>query len=139
MDIKKKVNRLTRRCHTRDPFRIARALGIQILFADLGNTWGCSSTYVRIKCIHVNETLDEEWQRYTCAHELGHSVLHAGISLPYLKQNTFFSPGIFERQADTFATELLLPDSLIKAYPDRSLYDLARMVGLPEKLVVLKK
>lgn len=139
MDIKKKVEHLTRRFGTRDPFQIAEALGIQLVYSDLGETWGCSSTYKRIKFIHINENLDERWQRYTCAHELGHSVLHRGVSLPYLKQNTFFSPGTYERQADTFAAELLLPDSLIQENPGHSIYDLAESVGLPPALITLKR
>ncbi|WP_314797209.1 ImmA/IrrE family metallo-endopeptidase [uncultured Selenomonas sp.] len=45
----------------------------------------------------------------------------------------------FERQANTFAVELLLPDDLLREYPDCSIYQLARSAGVPENFVELKR
>lgn len=130
-DAKKKAASLIRRFHTNDPFTLADALGIRILYSDLGGTWGCCTTYKRIKFIHINTEISEEEQRFTCAHELGHAVLHPGMSLPYLRAHTLFSPAVYERQANTFAVELLLPDALLYEYPDCTLDRLAKFAGLP--------
>lgn len=139
MDIKKKAERLIHRFRTNDPFQIAKELGIQILYADLGSTWGYCITAHRIRFIELNINLDPTRQRYTCAHELGHALLHKGLSIPYLHKHTLFSKGIYELQANTFAAELLLPDTYIKDHPDQSIYDLAKSVGLPEEFVKLKE
>lgn len=47
--------------------------------------------YKRIKMIHINDHLDETLQRFTCAHELGHALLHHDINTTFLKAKTFFS------------------------------------------------
>ena len=138
MDIKEKVESLIRTYHTNNPFDIVRELNIHILYGNFGQTWGCCQTYNRSQFIHINNTIPEEYQRYTCAHELGHALLHKGISTPYLKRYTLFSIGRIERQANTFAVELLLPDDFIKEYPYCSLEHLAQSVGIPAGMEVLK-
>lgn len=138
MDAKKKAASLIRRFHTNDPYSLAAALGIRILYSELGSVWGCCTTYKRIKFIHINQNLSDEEQRFTCAHELGHAVLHPGMSLPYLKAHTLFSPAIYERQANTFAVELLMPDDFIKEMPGCTLDKIARSVGIPKNLEHLK-
>lgn len=138
MDARKSAASLIRRFHSNDPYRIADALGIHVLYGDLGGTWGCYTTYRRIAFIHINAQISEAEQRFTCAHELGHAVLHRGLSLPYLRAHTLFSPSIYERQANTFAVELLLPDELLREHPDCSLDHLARAAGLPAGMEYLK-
>ena len=50
-----------------------------------------------------------------------------------------FSRDKFEMQANMFAVELLLPDDLLREYPDCTVYQLARSVGVPEEFVELKR
>lgn len=138
MDAKNKAASLIRRYATNDPFALAEYLEIHVLFCDLGGTWGCCTTYKRIKFIHINQNLSEAEQRYTCAHELGHAVLHHGLSLPYLRAHTLFSPAIYERQANIFAVELLMPDDLIKEMSGCTLDKIAKSMGIPDGLVYLK-
>lgn len=138
MDAKKKAASLIRRFHTNDPFALAAELGIHIVYGNLDGTWGCCTTYKRIKFIHINDRISEAEQRFTCAHELGHAVLHPGMSLPYLRAHTLFSPAVYERQANTFAVELLMPDALLLEHPDCSLDHLARSVGIPAGMEHLK-
>ena len=58
--------------------------------------------------------------------------------MQWLCEGTFYSKGKFERQANTFAVELLLPDDLLREYSDCSIYQLAASVGVPEEFVELK-
>ena len=113
MNIKHIAEKLMRKYDTNNPFKLADELGIIVKYDDLGNTWGYFITYKRIKIIHINKNIEEWLQRYTCAHELGHSILHKGVPTPFLKKHTLFSIEKIERQANTFAVELLMPDTII--------------------------
>lgn len=139
MDIKRTVEKLMRKYNTNDPFKLAEKLNIIVKYDDLGNTWGYFITYKRIKIIHINNNLEEWLQRYTCAHELGHSILHKGVPTPFLKKHTLFSIDKIERQANTFAVELLMPDKVIAQYEGYSVHNIADIVGIPNGLEVLKK
>ncbi len=139
MDIKRTVEKLMRKYNTNDPFKLAEKLNIIVKYDDLGNTWGYFITYKRIKIIHINNNLEEWLQRYTCAHELGHSILHKGVPTPFLKKHTLFSVDKIERQANTFAVELLMPDKVIAQYECYTVYNIADIVGIPNGLEVLKK
>lgn len=139
MDIKRTVEKLMRKYNTNDPFKLAESLNIIVKYDDLGNTWGYFITYKRIKIIHINNNLEEWLQRYTCAHELGHSILHKGVPTPFLKKHTLFSIDKIERQANTFAVELLMPDNVIAQYEGYTVHNIADIVGIPNGLEFLKK
>lgn len=91
MDIKAAVKQLTHKHKTNNPYELAQLLNIIVMYAELGSTWGYFTTYKRSKFIIINQNISEELQTYTCAHELGHSVLHKGVSTPFLKAHTLFS------------------------------------------------
>jgi len=112
-----------------------------ILYEPLGSTLGYYSTYKRIKFIHINNGLNGIWQRFVCAHELGHAILHPKVNTPFLRSNTLFSVQRIEREANTFAVELLMPDYTICACENksRSIYEIAASCGIPKELVNLKR
>lgn len=139
MDIKSEVQKLIKLYETNDPFKIARYKKIIVLFENLGNVLGFHNYDSRSHFIHINQNLDECKQRFTCAHELGHVIFHPKDNISFLKNVTTCPPKGFERTAHTFAVELLLLDELIQEYPDHSMYTLGKMVGVPEKLIDLKK
>ncbi len=120
-------------------FKLAAHLNIVVQHVRLGNTWGYYVCYRRLKAIHINYDLPEALQRYTCAHELGHYILHKVVPTPFLKRHTLFSVEKIERQANTFAVELLMPDSLLKEYEGYPIKDIAYMAGIPEDMEVLKR
>lgn len=75
------VSKLIQRHKTNCPFTIARAMGIQVRFHDLGtNTRGIYYRKLKRRFIVIHNQLSSEWQRFVCAHELGHDRLHQGIS-----------------------------------------------------------
>ena len=124
---------------TNDPFEIAKARGTHILYLDLGNTLGFTYYNRRNRFIIINKDISDEMTPYVCAHELGHTLLHKGLSLPYLKKHTLFSITKYEREADTFAVELLLPDHLIQEYEDCSLESIASFYHVPKEILHLKR
>jgi Zn-dependent peptidase ImmA (M78 family) len=139
--IKEVVRQLIKIHKSNDPFQIAKEKNIIVLFADLGNTLGFYSSYKRIQFIHLNNQLNEKQQRFVCAHELGHAVLHPKSNTPFLRANTLFSVEKLEVEANTFAVELLLPDEVISQYQntDMTIYDVAEIHSIPKELVCLKK
>ncbi|EEL18780.1 hypothetical protein bcere0016_4660 [Bacillus cereus 95/8201] len=111
-----------------------------MLFENLGNTLGFYSTYKRFKFIHINNEIDEITQRFVCAHELGHAVLHPKSNTPFLRNQTFFSVDRLEVEANTFAVELLLTDESIDTYKDTnlSIQEIAEIHGIPKGFACLK-
>ena len=75
------VERLVRRCGTRDPFEIARQLGVEVLFCqDFGSMKGMYRVVKRTRFIFLNRDLTPQMQRIVCAHELGHDQLHRDLA-----------------------------------------------------------
>lgn len=129
---------IAERYNTNNPFEIARERNIGILYEPMKTTYGFYVRYRRFQNIILNNTLPEGMQRFVCAHELAHSILHADLNVPKLTRYTFFSRDKFEVQANTFAVELLLPDEMIREYPECSTFQLAVLVGIPVEFVSLK-
>lgn len=138
MNVKEKVEYLRKKYGTDDPFKLAKDLDIIILYEDLGTILGYFDAHFRMRTIHINTAAPDALKPYICAHELGHAVLHAKINTPYLSAYTLFSVAKIEQQANTFAVELLMPDSLIRDYPEHSIYNIARMAGIPKGMEQLK-
>lgn len=135
--IKQTVAQLIK-CHgTNCPYDMASQRNILVLFELLGEMLGYFNTYRRTKMIHINSSISEEDQRFTCAHELGHALLHPGISTPFLRRHTLQSIDKIERQANQFAVELLIPDKLL--LDGMTIYEAANACGVPEEVVHLKK
>ena len=73
--------RLVRRCGTRDPFEMARQLGVEVLFCpDFGSMKGMYRVIQRNRFIFLNDGLTPQMQRIVCAHELGHDQLHRNLA-----------------------------------------------------------
>lgn len=91
--------RLVRRCGTRDPFEIARQLGVEVLFCpDFGS----------MKGMH----------RIVCAHELGHDRLHrnlakTGAIQEFMLYDMTTRP---EYEANIVAAEILLDTDAVLDY-----------------------
>ncbi|AIF51213.1 ImmA/IrrE family metallo-endopeptidase [Pelosinus sp. UFO1] len=136
--IKAIVEKLIEKHKTNCPFTLAKNLNINILYEDLGSTMGYFSKDFRFKFIHINQSLNEKESIFTCAHELGHAIYHPDVNTPFLKRHTLFSVDKVEREANTFAVELLLPDKLLQEHADHSVFNLGKSVGIPTKLIHLK-
>ena len=130
MEIKQRVNRLCRKYGTRDPFELAERMNILVVREPLGSINGYYNQCYRQKFIHINEELEEYRQKFTCAHELGHAVLHPKANTPFLRDNTLFSVSRLEREANCFAAELLCPDEVLLEYPGYTVGELARILGI---------
>lgn len=103
--------RLVRRCGTRDPFEIARQLGIEVLLCpDFGSMKGMYRVIKRNRFIFLNRDLTPQMHRIVCAHELGHDRLHrnlakSGAIQEFMLYDMTTKP---EYEANIVAAEILL-------------------------------
>lgn len=138
MKIKKLVDQITHQHGTRDPFRLAQSMNVIVQHLPLGSTLGFTVTYKRIPVIVINDTITDGLASFVCAHELGHILLHKNINTPWLKRHTFYSIDKYEREANTFAVELLLSDEHIEDFQQINFSNLATAMGIPSHLADLK-
>ncbi|NGP46018.1 ImmA/IrrE family metallo-endopeptidase [Bacillaceae bacterium SIJ1] len=142
MWIKETVKKLTTTYKTNDPFEIASAKNIIVFEKDMHEEIMGFYKYIRRnKFIFVNANLNDDTKIFTCAHELGHSQLHPGISTPFLRRNTLYSIDKIEQEANRFAVELLMLDEDLYQLNDTNLtiYDAAALYGIPDDVAHLKK
>lgn len=135
--IKKTVQALCDKHGTRDPYRLAESLGIQVLYHDLGTVRGYYFMAHRVKLICLHNNLPEYVERFVLAHEVGHSVLHPNSNTPFL-QTTFLSVDKMEIEANKFASELIIPDRDLLEYRDYTIGQLAGVYGMPVEIIKLR-
>jgi len=128
--IERTVKKLVKSCKTNDPYEIAAQKNINVIQWNLHHEIMGFYKYIRRnKFIFINSNLDEDIQRFVCAHELGHSQLHHRVNTPFLKQSTYFSVDKIEVEANFFAVRLLLSDEDLKSYETK--YQVLREHGIP--------
>ena len=75
---------------------------------------------------------------FILAHEIGHALCTPDANTAWMASYTFGNDAKAERIANTFAVELLLNDMYLREHADFSMYELARMRGVPDEHVQLK-
>ncbi len=135
---------LVRRFKTRDPFEIAKALGIEVLFCEgLGTLKGMYRVIKRNRFIFINADLDEQMQKIVCAHELGHDQLHRHLAKgDTLREFTLYDMRSKpEYEANVVSADILLDDNRILEYIYHYRYsaeEIAQCMGTDINLVSLK-
>ena len=138
LNLKELIFRLTKTYHTSDPFELADALRIAVFFENLGTINGYYNNPLRMKQIHINNALSPHEARYTCAHELGHALLHPNASTPFLRSKTMLSVNKMEKEANLFALTLLISDETILENQTYTVEQLSRLLGYSQDLVELR-
>jgi len=139
----KEARRLVRLFGSRDPFKLARELGIHIIFDyDFNALKGMYKVIKRSRFIFINGNLSEREQRMVCAHELGHDRFHR----QFAKSNTLQEFMLYdmrskpEYEANIFASELLVDDSDIFSLieNDYDIFQMAKALGEDMNLILIK-
>ena len=138
LDIRKKTNTLKKKYGTNNPFDIAKYLGIKVIFEPLGSISGYYNKQLRMKQIHINHDLSDHDQLFTCAHELGHAIMHPDANTPFLRKRTGLLVSKMEIEADKFATELLIDDEVFLEFQEFTTDQIARTLGYNEELIKLR-
>lgn len=137
MGIKDIIESLVKKYGTNDPFEIAKQMGIEIDYAPLGETLGFYYYDKRTQFININNAIDEAIERFVCAHELGHAILHKYSNTPFLKKSTFYSIDKIEREANLFAVMLLSHGAEIHA--GMTIYECGQTYGIPKEMCEMIK
>lgn len=138
-------NDLVKRCGTRDPFRIAKELGITVLddCDNFGPLKGMYRIIKRNRFIFLNKDLSPEMKRIVCAHELGHDQLHRHLATSAgLQEFSLYDMRTKpEYEANIVAAEILLDTNEVLEYIYNYGYtseQIARAMNTDINLVALK-
>lgn len=141
--ITQQARTLIARHGTRDPFAIARALGIEVRYTDrFKRLKGMYFLVGRTRFIALNSGNAEQMNRIVCAHELGHDQLHRAFAREAAMQEFMLYDMATrpEYEANIFAAGLLLDDETVLDYVARG-YDSQQIAAAMEtdiNLVALK-
>lgn len=115
--------------------QVAKHLGIKIIYEDFQDEMSGVLVIKNGKpAIGVNRAHHPNRQRFTIAHEIGHFVLHHKHSnndvhmdkkWAYFRSSTPSSVEVYEVEANQFAAELLMPESLIRQSIEAKGFDLS--------------
>lgn len=138
MDIKKIVNSLVKKHKTRNPFEIIKGLNVILVPVPLKGVRGFYQYFQRNNIIYIDDSLPEHEQNLVCAHELGHMLLHKKANALFMDTYTGFNTTKYEKEADLFAMELLVPDETFLEYQEYTTEQIALALGYTEKLIKLR-
>ena len=138
MNIKKIANRLAKKCNSRNPLEIAKALGFIVIHTPLSGIRGFYQYEKRCHIIYIDSTLPEETARFVCAHELGHAVLHHKLNRIYLDKCTHFVTSRYEKEADRFAVQLLYEDGDLFDLQELPISTVSVCLGVSEELAAYR-
>lgn len=110
MDSKRIADSLVRKYRTRDPFRLADALGYVVIRIPLQGIRGFYQYVQRCYVIYIDSALGERDARFVCAHEIGHALMHRGYNRIFMDSHTYFPTNRYEIESNRFAVDLLFDD-----------------------------
>ena len=143
-EIVKKANKLVNDCGTRDPFKIAKELNIEVLPCEFKLQRGAYKVVLRNRFIFLKNDLHHVMEKIVLWHELGHDTLHRDEAIRtggFEEFNIFnMQASRMEYEANIFAAQISLPDTDILEYIENG-YDIqqiARSMHSDINLVALK-
>ena len=143
-EIVKKANQIHRRCGTRDPYKIARELGIEIMECPFESQRGAYKVIKRNRFIFLKQDLHPVMKQIVLLHEIGHDTLHRKEATKGggLQEFEIFNmwDNRMEYEANIFASQLALDEDEFIDYCKRG-YDvqqIARAMNSDINLVALK-
>lgn len=140
--IKNIVAGLIEQYKTSDPFELCTLLDIRVLIHDLGSRiYGFfQRTEDNYEILHISSNLVYDMQKYICAHELGHAILHVDLSIGFFIENPLIIKSKYEIQADKFAAELLINECNIdtNALQGMNKEQLSNYLRVPKELITYK-
>ena len=143
-EIVKIVNKLIRQHETRDPYRIAEYLGINIIYRDFAKQRGAYKVILKNRFIFLQNGMPPVTEQIVLWHKIGHDMLHRkeAIKAGGFKEFNIFDmrDNRMEYEANVFAAQASLPDETILEYIQRG-YDIqqiARSMQSDINLIALK-
>jgi Zn-dependent peptidase ImmA (M78 family) len=115
----------------------AKDLGLELRSGDLGDVSGVLVRQGDSAIIGTNSVQSAQRQRFTIAHELGHFLLHEGITnhvdrsyrVNYRSAESSQATNVEEIEANYFAASILMPKDMLDALSAEEALDNDAMVG----------
>lgn len=131
-EIIQKANEIVDICGTRDPHKLAKALGVEVLYYPFTSQRGAYKVIMRNRFMFIKEDLHPVMENIVILHELGHDTLHRNEAT---KAGGFKEFNVFEMrdnrmeyEANIFVAQISLPDDEILEYIDRG-YDIQQIAS----------
>src|SRR6476620_5836155 len=117
--------------------RIAKDLGVEIRSGDLDDVSGVLVRQGNSAIIGTNSSQSAQRQRFTIAHELGHFLLHEGITnhvdrsyrVNFRSAESSQATNVEEIEANYFAASILMPRHMLDALSAEEALDNDAMVA----------
>lgn len=138
MSIHSLAESIVKKYHTRNPFEIIKEKNVILVYAPLVDVRGFYQYFQRNHLIYIDENLSEHEKKFVCAHELGHMLMHKKANAVYMDTKTCFNTNKYEIEANTFASNLLIPDEVILENYNLTTEQLSRLLGYEQALVELR-
>lgn len=136
-----RADSILQKCRCRDPYKIARQCGIELIVKELGALKGFYKVIYRNPFIFLNKSLPRSAARIVCAHELGHHLLHREFAAFGFEETSLYSPASRrEYEANLFAAELLISDKEIEELLEYGYTEeqITAAIGMDKQLTSLK-
>lgn len=131
----KLVQELINKFKTHNIYELCDCLDIDIMPVYLGDeTYGMSQVNKRIRMIHINTLTPNELIEFVIAHELGHILMHPDFNTPFLKIGTIGVVNKIEREANEFATALLLQKLNLDDYDCLTVQQTNAICSIPKEM-----
>lgn len=137
-DIKRLADRIARKYRSRDPFEIIQGMNAILVYTHLEGIRGFYQYFQRNHIIYIDDGLPDREQRFVCAHEMGHMLLHRKMNAIFMDRHTFLNRNKFEIEANRFAMDLLVSDDILDEYKEYTTEQLSRLLGYQEELLKLR-
>lgn len=138
MNIHSLAESIVKKYHTRNPFEIIKEKNVILVYAPLVDVRGFYQYFQRNHLIYIDENLSEYEKTFVCAHELGHMLIHKKANAVFMDTKTCFNTNKYEIEANTFASNLLIPDEVILENCNLTTEQLSRLLGYERALVELR-
>ena len=113
-EIVQKANSIVAQCGTRDPLRIARDLGVEVMYYPFNEQRGAYKVLMRNRFIFIKNDLHPVMENIVLLHELGHDALHReeATKVGGFKEFEIFNmrDNRMEYEANLFAAQISLSD-----------------------------
>ncbi len=141
--IHRRAEDVVKRAGSREPLRVAEALGVEIYWnGELSGLLGFYTVVKRKRAIVLNNRLPEVMIRMVVAHEIGHDVLHRAEAKQGVMQEfaLFDMKSKLEYEANVFAAHLLLDTEEVMglARGGEDVASIAGYLGVNINLVLIK-
>lgn len=143
-EIVRKANYIAKSCGTRNPHKIAKELGIEVMYCPFKAQKGAYKVIMRNRFMFVKDDLNPVTESIVLLHELGHDTLHRdeATKIGGFKEFNIFDirDSRMEYEANVFASQIAIPDDdfLELAEQGYDIEQIARALRSDINLVALK-